>query len=100
MLTMRTGNCGQHVAVFLVGIFLASLTVSMVPGAPSNADVLALKDERVIAPTIVPQQTYELYLDTPSSETGGQGSITTIEPTGSVTGISAPIAAAIGSRIK
>ncbi|MDA0925488.1 MAG: hypothetical protein O3C36_02475, partial [archaeon] len=30
----------------------------------------------------VQQQTYELYLDAPNSETGGQGSITTLEPTG------------------
>ena len=31
---------------------------------------------------LVPEQTYELYLDAATSETGGQGSITTIEPNG------------------
>ena len=36
----------------------------------------------MVAPVSVPEQTYELYLDAPTAETGGQGSITTIEPNG------------------
>jgi hypothetical protein len=41
-----------------------------------------LEEAPVIAPVSIPEQTYELYLDTATSETGGQGSITTIEPNG------------------
>ena len=39
-----------------------------------------LSDEAVVYPSSIPEQTYDLYLDSATSETGGQGSITTIEP--------------------
>ncbi len=74
----QTGNRGQHLALFLVTLFLASLVTSMVAPAPSAT---TLEAAPVVA-AAVPQQTYELYLDAPNSETGGQGSITTLEPTG------------------
>jgi len=77
----QTGNRGQHLALFLVALFLASLTSSMVLPSPSST-ALNLEDGPVVAAAPVPQQTYELYLDAPNSETGGQGSITTLEPTG------------------
>lgn len=77
----QTGNRGQHLALFLVALFLASLTSSMVLPSPSST-ALILEDGPVVAAAPVPQQTYELYLDAPNSETGGQGSITTLEPTG------------------
>ncbi len=77
----QTGNRGQHLALFLVALFLASLASSMVLPSPSST-ALILEDGPVVAAAPVPQQTYELYLDAPNSETGGQGSITTLEPTG------------------
>ena len=82
MFVRGTGNRGQGVALLLVGLFLASLLTSMAPAVPMNESVTVLDDARVVAPSSIPQQTYELYLDSPNSETGGQGSITTIEPTG------------------
>ena len=82
MFVRGTGNRGQSVALLLVGLFLASLVTSMAPVAPMEEPASVLEDTRVVAPTSIPQQTYELYLDSPNSETGGQGSITTIEPTG------------------
>ena len=54
----------------------------MAPAAPDQTTVQELENERVIYPVSVTEQTYELYLDAPTSETGGQGSITTIEPNG------------------
>ncbi len=77
----QTGNRGQHLALFLVALFLASLASSMVLPSPSSS-ALILENGPVVAAAPVPQQTYELYLDAPNSETGGQGSITTLEPTG------------------
>ena len=71
-----------NTAFLLVALFLASLMTSMAPAAPDQATVQELENERVIYPVSVPEQTYELYLDAPTSETGGQGSITTIEPNG------------------
>jgi hypothetical protein len=76
----QTGNRGATVALFLAGLFLTSLLASMAPAAPEDPSLEVLSDERVLFPVIVPQQTYELYLDAPTSETGGQGSITTLEP--------------------
>ena len=71
-----------NTAFLLVALFLASLMTSMAPAAPDQTTVQELENERVIYPVSVPEQTYELYLDAPTSETGGQGSITTIEPNG------------------
>ena len=82
MLVGQTGNRGSTVALFLVGLFLASLLSAMAPPAPSDGGLTVLNEGAVVHPVSVPQQTYELYLDAPTSETGGQGSITTIEPNG------------------
>ena len=82
MLVGQTGNRGSTVALFLVGLFLASLLSAMAPPAPSDGGLTVLDEGAVVHPVSVPQQTYELYLDAPTSETGGQGSITTIEPNG------------------
>ena len=82
MLFGRTENGKRTVASGLVALFLLSLIGVMVPGAPMLAPVQVLADEPTVAPVSVPEQTYELYLDAPTSETGGQGSITTIEPNG------------------
>ena len=80
MLFGRTENGKRAVASGLVALFLLSLIGVMVPGAPMLAPVQVLADEPTVALVSVPEQTYELYLDAPTSETGGQGSITTIEP--------------------
>ena len=77
----QTGNRGQHLALFLVALFLTSLMASVVGPVPSDMPV-SLERESVVSAAPVQQQTYELYLDAPNSETGGQGSITTLEPTG------------------
>ena len=82
MLFGRTENGKRTVASGLVALFLLSLIGVMVPAAPMLAPVQVLADEPTVAPVSVPEQTYELYLDAPTSETGGQGSITTIEPNG------------------
>ena len=66
----------------LVFLFVFSLLSVVVPGAPLDIPVQVLDEETVVAPVSIPEQTYELYLDAPTSETGGQGSITTIEPNG------------------
>jgi hypothetical protein len=80
MIASQTGNRGAPVALFLVMLFLSSLMVNLVSTPPPNSAPLMLDDEHVLFPVTVPQQTYELYLDAPTSETGGQGSITTLEP--------------------
>ena len=77
----QTGNRGQHLALFLVALFLTSLTASMVGPVPLQTPV-SLEANNVVSAAPVQQQTYELYLDAPNSETGGQGSITTLEPAG------------------
>jgi hypothetical protein len=77
----QTGNRGQHLALFLVALFLTSLMASVVGPVPSDMPV-SLERKSVVSAAPVQQQTYELYLDAPNSETGGQGSITTLEPTG------------------
>ena len=77
----QTGNRGQHLALFLVALFLTSLMASVVGPVPLDMPV-SLERESVVSAAPVQQQTYELYLDAPNSETGGQGSITTLEPTG------------------
>jgi hypothetical protein len=82
MLMGQSCSRSPNTAFLLVALFLASLMTSMAPAAPEQATVQELENERVIYPVSVPEQTYELYLDAPTSETGGQGSITTIEPNG------------------
>jgi hypothetical protein len=80
MLHGQTGNRGPSTALVLVALFLASVLATMVPPSPLEAPVEVLEDDNVVSMVSVPQQTYELYLDAPNSETGGQGSITTLEP--------------------
>jgi hypothetical protein len=82
MLMGQSCSRSPNTAFLLVALFLASLMTSMAPAAPDQTTVQELENERVIYPVSVPEQTYELYLDAPTSETGGQGSITTIEPNG------------------
>ena len=82
MLFGDSGNGKRTVAFGLVALFVFSLVGMMVPAAPVLTPIQTLDDERVVAPVSVPEQTYELYLDAATSETGGQGSITTIEPNG------------------
>ncbi|MBL6734193.1 MAG: hypothetical protein ISP84_06590, partial [Candidatus Poseidonia sp.] len=80
MLHGQTGNRSPSTALVLVALFLASVLATMVPPSPLEAPVEVLEDDNVVSMANVPQQTYELYLDAPNSETGGQGSITTLEP--------------------
>jgi len=80
MLFGQSENGKRSIASGLVFLFLFSILSAMVPASPAVSSVDVLADERIIAPVSVPEQTYELYLDSPTSETGGQGSITTIEP--------------------
>lgn len=82
MLVGQSSSRSPNTALLLVALFLASLMTSMAPAAPEQRIVEVLENDRVIYPVSVPEQTYELYLDAPTSETGGQGSITTIEPNG------------------
>ena len=51
----------------------------MAPAAPQSSST-NLSESPVVYASSVPEQTYDLYLDAATSETGGQGSITTIEP--------------------
>tara|TARA_B100000035_G_scaffold131955_1_gene112185 strand:+ start:1058 stop:4012 length:2955 start_codon:yes stop_codon:yes gene_type:complete len=80
MLFGQSENGKRSIASGLVFLFLFSILSAMVPASPGISSVDVLADERIVAPVSVPEQTYELYLDSPTSETGGQGSITTIEP--------------------
>ena len=82
MLFGQSDKGKRGIASALVFLFLFSLLSVVVPGAPLDLPVQVLDEERVVAPVSIPEQTYELYLDAPTSETGGQGSITTIEPNG------------------
>ena len=75
----RPTNQRAHIALFLVGLFLTSLVASMAPAAPQSSST-NLSESPVVYASSVPEQTYDLYLDAATSETGGQGSITTIEP--------------------
>ncbi len=82
MLFGQSENGTRTVAAVLVSLFLLSLVGAMVPASPLSPPFSVLDDAPVIAPVSIPEQTYELYLDSATSETGGQGSITTIEPNG------------------
>ena len=82
MLFGHSEKSNRTVAAGLVCLFLLSLMGVMVPASPLSNPVSMLEEAPVIAPVSIPEQTYELYLDTATSETGGQGSITTIEPNG------------------
>ena len=82
MLFGHSEKSNRTVAAGLVCLFLLSLMGVMVPASPLSSPVSMLDEAPVIAPVSIPEQTYELYLDTATSETGGQGSITTIEPNG------------------
>ena len=82
MLFGHSEKSNRTVAAGLVCLFLLSLMGVMVPASPLSSPVSMLEEAPVIAPVSIPEQTYELYLDTATSETGGQGSITTIEPNG------------------
>lgn len=82
MLVGQTEKGNRTLAAGLVFLFLFSLLGSTVPATPLDPSDSVLQDTTVVAPVSIPEQTYELYLDAPTSETGGQGSITTIEPNG------------------
>jgi len=82
MLFGQSENGNRALAAGLVCLFLFSLMGVMVPASPLSNPVSVLDEAPVVAPVSIPEQTYELYLDTATSETGGQGSITTIEPNG------------------
>ena len=82
MLFGQSENGNRTVAASLVCLFMLSLMGAMVPASPLSNPVSMLDETPVVAPVSIPEQTYELYLDTATSETGGQGSITTIEPNG------------------
>ena len=82
MLFGHSEKSNRTVAAGLVCLFLLSLMGVMVPASPLSSPVSMLEEAPVVAPVSIPEQTYELYLDTATSETGGQGSITTIEPNG------------------
>ena len=82
MLFGQTEKGNRTLAAGLVFLFLFSLLGSTVPATPLDPSDSVLQDTAVVAPVSIPEQTYELYLDAPTSETGGQGSITTIEPNG------------------
>ena len=82
MLFGQTEKGNRTLAAGLVFLFLFSLLGSTVPATPLDPSDSVLQDVTVVAPVSIPEQTYELYLDAPTSETGGQGSITTIEPNG------------------
>ncbi len=85
MVNTMSGAQARHLgsikALALVGVFLLSLLSTMV--APADLSPASVLDDIAQVPRVsVPQQTYELYLDAPNSESGGQGSITTIQPDG------------------
>ena len=82
MLFGQSDKGKRGIASGLVFLFVFSLLSVVVPGAPLDMPTKVLDEETVVAPVSIPEQTYELYLDAPTSETGGQGSITTIEPNG------------------
>ena len=80
MLVGESGNSRRSLALGMVVLFLCSLLAVMAPASPLSQPISQLDESPVVASSAVPEQTYELYLDAPTSETGGQGSITTIEP--------------------
>ena len=82
MLFGQSEKGNRTLATGLVFLFLFSLLSSTVPATPLDRAPSVLEESTVVAPVSVPEQTYELYLDAPTAETGGQGSITTIEPNG------------------
>ena len=82
MLLKQSESGNRTVATALVTLFIFSILGAMAPPSPLSSPIQVLEDARIVAPVSVPEQTYELYLDAATSETGGQGSITTIEPNG------------------
>ncbi len=84
-MTSHTSSSGRFLAVLLVMIMLGGL-------APFGSNPIAVPEEQEsLAEPTVPMnsassctacQSYDLYLDEMDSESGGDGSITTLEPTG------------------
>ena len=70
MLFRQSESGNRTVAGALVTLFLFSILGAMAPASPLSSSVEALEDVRVVAPVSVPEQTYELYLDAATSETG------------------------------
>ncbi len=77
-----SGNAAQFKAVFLVVTFILSLLSLMVPPSEAIEEAIVLGETTTVEYVSTVEQTYDLYLDAPNSEFGGQGSITTIEPNG------------------
>ena len=69
MLFGQSENGNRTLATGLVCLFLFSLMGVMVPASPLSNSVSVLDEAPVVAPVSIPEQTYELYLDTATSET-------------------------------
>ena len=71
-----SGNAAQFKAVFLVVTFIVSLLSLMVPPSEGIEQAVVLGETTTVEYVSTVEQTYDLYLDAPNSEFGGQGSIT------------------------
>ena len=80
LMLLKQSESGNR-TVATSGPFSSSPSSVPWPRSPLSSSIQALEDAR-LGSCLVPEQTYELYLDAATSETGGQGSITTIEPNG------------------
>lgn len=82
MLYGKNARNGPALALFIVLLMMFSIGGPTVMFNPAPESPTELSDEGVTYRAAGGEQTYELYIDSPDSELGGQGSITTIEPTG------------------
>jgi hypothetical protein len=86
IMTFNSSSSSRFLAVVLVALMLGGVL-------PMNADVPASQEtEQILSEAPLPMnsasscstcQSYDLYLDEEDSEIGGEGTITTLEPTGS-----------------
>jgi hypothetical protein len=78
--------------IILIVLLVGSILPMTAPSSPSSVDDSVLDNEPVVSPVgsdCNTCQSYNLYLDEMTSETGGDGSITTEEPSGSQQDMSA-----------
>jgi len=88
----HTTSVNRLLPVILVVLLVGSILPMTAPSSPSSVGDSVLDNEPVVLPTgsdCSSCQSYDLYLDEVTSETGGDGSITTAEPSGSQQDMSA-----------
>ena len=82
---MNANSVNRILPVLLVALLVGSILPISAPSSPTSTDEIILENEQLIYPSgsdCSSCQSYDLYLDEMTAETGGDGAITTEEPSG------------------